>query len=31
MFGTHLRELEMTLPEVAARIRPTLEERRAAL
>jgi CRP-like cAMP-binding protein len=31
MFGTHFRELEMTLPEVAARIRATLEERRAAL
>ena len=31
MFGTHFRELEMTLPEVAARIRTTLEERRAAL
>jgi CRP-like cAMP-binding protein len=29
MFGTHFRE--MTLPEVAARIRATLEERRAAL
>ena len=31
MFGTHFRELEMTLPEVAASIRATLEERRAAL
>jgi CRP-like cAMP-binding protein len=31
MFGTHFRELEMTLPEVAARIRATLEERRSAL
>ena len=31
MFGTHFRELEMTLPEVAARIRAKLEERRAAL
>ena len=31
MFGTHFRELEMILPEVAARIRATLEERRAAL
>jgi len=31
MFGTHFRELEMTMPEVAARIRSTLEERRAAL
>jgi CRP-like cAMP-binding protein len=31
MFGTHFRELEMTLPDVAARIRATLEERRAAL
>jgi CRP/FNR family cyclic AMP-dependent transcriptional regulator len=31
MFGTHFRELEMTLPETAARIRATLEERRAAL
>jgi len=31
MFGTHFRELEMTLPEVAVRIRATLEERRAAL
>ena len=31
MFGTHFRELEMTLPEVAARIRAALEERRAAL
>ena len=31
MFGTHFRELEMTLPEVAARISATLEERRAAL
>jgi CRP-like cAMP-binding protein len=31
MFGTHFRELEMTLPEVATRIRATLEERRAAL
>ena len=31
MFGTHFRELEMILPEVAARIRAMLEERRAAL
>ena len=31
MFGTHFRELEMILPEVAARISATLEERRAAL
>jgi CRP/FNR family transcriptional regulator, cyclic AMP receptor protein len=31
MFGTHFRELEMILPEVASRIRATLEERRAAL
>ena len=31
MFGTHFRELEMILPEVAARIGATLEERRAAL
>jgi len=31
MFGTRFRELEMTLPETAARIRATLEERRAAL
>ena len=31
MFGTHFRELEMTLPEVATRIRATLEERRTAL
>ena len=31
MFGTHFRELEMNLPEVAARICATLEERRAAL
>ena len=31
MFGTHFRELEMILPEVAARIRATLEERQAAL
>jgi hypothetical protein len=29
--ATHFRELEMTLPEVAARIRAMLEERRAAL
>ena len=28
---THFRELEMTLPEVAARIPATIEERRAAL
>ena len=31
MFGTHFRELEMTLPHVGARIRATLEERRASL
>ncbi len=31
MFGTSFRELEMTMPEIAARIRATLEERRAAL
>jgi hypothetical protein len=28
---THFRELEMTLPEVAAGIPATIEERRAAL
>jgi CRP-like cAMP-binding protein len=31
MFGTEFRELEATLPEVAARIRSTIDERVAAL
>jgi len=31
MFGTRFGELEMTMPEIADRIRATLEERRAAL
>ena len=31
MFGTHFRELEMHMPQVAATITATLEERRSAL
>ena len=31
MFGTHFRELEMRMPQVAATITATLEERRSAL
>jgi CRP-like cAMP-binding protein len=31
MFGTNFRQLEMGMPEVAARIRETVEERRKAL
>ena len=31
MFGTHFRELEMQMPQVAATITATHEERRSAL
>jgi hypothetical protein len=31
MFGTNFRELEMNMPQVAATITATLEERRSAL
>ena len=31
MFGTHFRELEMQMPQVADTITATLEERRSAL